>query len=145
MTEIDAAATFATVRKIRFGHTDPAGIVYYPHYFDMFNGVVEDFFDDCVGASFQFMRSEHRVVTPLRHVDADFVAPCHIGDKLNLALTLVALGRTSLKLTIEGAVDGEVRLRARLVIVFVSAETGQAVSPPEPIMTRLKQLASAEA
>ncbi len=23
---------------IRFSHCDPAGIVYFPHYFDMFNG-----------------------------------------------------------------------------------------------------------
>ena len=134
--------TFSVTRKIRFGHTDPAGIVYYPHYFDMFNGVVEDFFDDCIGASFQFLRAEHGVVTPLRHVDADFVAPCRIGDQLRLALTLVALGRSSLKLTIEGSVDGSIRLRARLVVVFVAAKTGQAVAPPPAVAARLKELAA---
>lgn len=141
MDDKQLSPTFSMVRKIRFGHTDPAGIVYYPHYFDMFNGVVEDFFDDCVGASFQFMRSEYRVVTPLRHVDADFIAPSRIGEQLQLALTLVSLGRTSLKLTIEGSVDGDVRLRARLVIVFVSAENGQAVAPPEQVAARLHELA----
>ena len=137
-------ATFSTVRKIRFGHTDPAGIVYYPHYFDMFNGVVEDFFDDCIGASFQKLRAEDGVVTPLRHVDADFTAPCRIGDKLRLALTLVARGRTSLKLTIEGSVDGSVRLRANLAIVFVSARDGRAVEPPAHVAARLRELAAAD-
>jgi YbgC/YbaW family acyl-CoA thioester hydrolase len=93
--------TYSMTRKIRFGHTDPAGIVYYPNYFDMFNGVVEDFFDECVGASFQRMSAEERVVTPLRHVECDFNAPSRIGDRLLLALTLVALGRSSVTLTIE--------------------------------------------
>ena len=135
--------TFSVTRKIRFGHTDPAGIVYYPHYFDMFNGVVEDFFDDAVGASFQRMRAEYKVVTPLRHIDADFIAPCRIGDQLQLAMTLVALGRTSLRLTIDGSVDGSPRLQARLAIVFISAESGKAVAPPAEIEARLRDLASA--
>ena len=26
---------------IRFSHCDPAGIVYFPHYFDMFNGLID--------------------------------------------------------------------------------------------------------
>lgn len=132
--------TFSMLRKIRFGHTDPAGIVYYPHYFDMFNGVVEDFFDDCVGASFQAMRAEHNLVTPLRHIEADFMAPCRIGDQLRLVLTLEAFGRSSLRLTIDGRVDGSSRLKARLVIVFISAETGRVAAPPPEIARRLRDL-----
>ena len=134
--------TFTVSRKIRFGHVDPAGIVYYPHYFDMFNGVVEDFFDDCVGASFQAMRSQFRVVTPLRNIEADFIAPCRIGDKLDLALTLVKVGHTSLRLLIEGGVNGSPRLAAKLAIVFVSSDDGRAVEPPLPVLARLKELAA---
>ena len=132
--------TFTVTRKIRFGHVDPAGIVYYPHYFDMFNGVVEDFFDDCVGASFQAMRAEFRVVTPLRNIEADFIAPCRIGDRLDLALTLVAIGRTSLRILIDGSVNGSPRLAAKLAIVFVSSEDGRAVEPPAPVLARLRAL-----
>ncbi|MCB1544113.1 MAG: acyl-CoA thioesterase [Methylobacteriaceae bacterium] len=134
--------TFTVTRKIRFGHVDPAGIVYYPHYFDMFNGVVEDFFDDCVGASFQAMRSEFGVVTPLRNIEADFIAPCRIGDKLDLALTLVKVGRTSLRILIDGTVNGSPRLAAKLAIVFVSAGDGRAVEPPPSVQARLKELAA---
>ena len=60
--------------------------------------------------SFQFMRAHYKVVTPLRrHIEADFIAPCRIGDLLQFAMTLVALGRTSLKLTIDGSVEGSPR------------------------------------
>lgn len=141
MTDAPRAPTFSVTRKIRFGHTDPAGIVYYPHYFDMFNGVVEDFFDDCVGASFQAMRSDFGVVTPLRNIEADFIAPCRIGDKLDLALTLVRVGRTSLRIVIDGSVDGGPRLTARLAIVFVSAKDGRATPPPPAVLARLSELA----
>ena len=132
--------TFSVERKIRFGHTDSAGIVYYPHYFDMFNATVEDFFDECVGASFQEMNRADGVVTPLRHVECDFAAPSRIGDRLRLALTLVSLGRTSATLEIEGTVQGSLRLRARLVIVFVSTAAGQAVAPPARVGERLQAL-----
>jgi len=33
---------FTRTVPIRFSHCDPAGIVYFPHYFDMFNGLIED-------------------------------------------------------------------------------------------------------
>ena len=141
MTDAPRAPTFSVTRKIRFGHTDPAGIVYYPHYFDMFNGVVEDFFDDCVGASFQAMRSDFGVVTPLRNIEADFIAPCRIGDKLDLALTLVRVGRTSLRIVIDGSVEGSPRLSANLAIVFVSARDGRATPPPPAVLARLTELA----
>ena len=140
MTTAKSPPTFSMVRKIRFGHTDPAGIVYYPNYFDMFNGTVEDFFEECVGASFQQMLREHGVVTPLRHVDCEFPAPSRIGDRLRLDLTLVALGRSSITLTIEGTVEDVLRVRARLVIVFVSTEKGQPVAPPPKVAERLQAL-----
>ncbi|MFT4098200.1 MAG: thioesterase family protein [Rhodoblastus sp.] len=142
MSDEKRTPTFTVTRKIRFGHVDPAGIVYYPHYFDMFNGVVEDFFDDCVGASFQAMRRDFGVVTPLRNIEADFIAPCRIGDKLDLALTLLKIGRTSLRILIDGAVDGSPRLAARLAIVFVTADEGRAIEPPAPVLARLEQLAA---
>jgi 4-hydroxybenzoyl-CoA thioesterase len=33
---------FTRTVAIRFSHCDPAGIVYFPNYFDMFNGLIED-------------------------------------------------------------------------------------------------------
>jgi len=35
---------FTRTVPIRFSHCDPAGIVYFPHYFDMFNGLIEDWY-----------------------------------------------------------------------------------------------------
>ena len=35
--------------RIRFSHCDPAGIVFFPQYMVMFNGLLEDWFTDGMG------------------------------------------------------------------------------------------------
>jgi hypothetical protein len=37
---------------VRFSHCDPAGIVFYPQYFIMFNGLVEDWFNQGLGLNY---------------------------------------------------------------------------------------------
>ena len=41
--------TYTRHIRIEFNHCDPAGIVFYPRYFEMTNSVVENFFADVVG------------------------------------------------------------------------------------------------
>ena len=36
--------SFQISTKVRFGDVDPAGIVFYPRYFEMLNAAVEDWF-----------------------------------------------------------------------------------------------------
>ena len=43
------AGAWRIIVPVRFSHCDPAGIVYFPRYFDMINGVVEDWFAGTLG------------------------------------------------------------------------------------------------
>ena len=43
---------FTRTVPIRFSHCDPAGIVYFPHYFDMFNGLIEDWYTEQLGVNY---------------------------------------------------------------------------------------------
>jgi acyl-CoA thioesterase FadM len=43
---IPPEGAFTRTVPIRFSHCDPAGIVYFPHYFDMFNGLIEDWYTE---------------------------------------------------------------------------------------------------
>ena len=47
------AAAFRRERLIRFSDCDPAGIVFYPQYFVMFNGLVEDWVNDGLGIGYR--------------------------------------------------------------------------------------------
>ena len=45
-------AAFTRSVPIRFSHCDPAGIVYFPHYFNMFNGLIEDWYTEELGYNY---------------------------------------------------------------------------------------------
>ena len=46
------AAPFISQVEVRFRHCDPAGIVFYPRYFEMINDFVEEWFDKGMGLPF---------------------------------------------------------------------------------------------
>ena len=55
--------TFHSDMLVRFSHCDPAGIVFYPQYFIMFNGLVEDWFNQGLGVNYGW--AEARWKSPL--------------------------------------------------------------------------------
>lgn len=85
----EVKATFSVTRRIRFGQTDPAGIVYYPNYFDMFNEIVEDWFADELEMSFRELHQQACLGVPIVQVECRFHKPCRLGDVLTLKLKVV--------------------------------------------------------
>ena len=55
---------FCRDRRIRFSDCDPAGIVFYPQYFVMFNGLVEDWFNEGLGVGYRKVVIERRIGRP---------------------------------------------------------------------------------
>lgn len=103
---------------IRFQHCDPAGIVFYPHYYEMFNQLVEDWFAEGLHLPFmELARREEGV--PLAHATCDFITTSKIGDRLVFSLRVRRLGTKSITLNITARLREEVRLRAELVLVYV--------------------------
>src|SRR3990167_10967946 len=43
---------FSSDMLVRFSPCDPAGIIFYPHYFVMFNGLVEDWFNHALNIDY---------------------------------------------------------------------------------------------
>ncbi len=92
-SDAPAAATFSRTRQIRFSDCDPAGIVFYPQYFVMFNGLVEDWVSEGLGISYRELVIERRVGLPTVHVEADFRAVSQMGDIVTLSLAWHASAR----------------------------------------------------
>jgi 4-hydroxybenzoyl-CoA thioesterase len=130
MSEPAAAAEFRRERLIRFSDCDPAGIVFYPQYFVMFNGLVEDWVN-AMGVGYQRLIVEQRIGLPTVRVEADFRAVSRFGDSVTLALVVERLGTRSLTLALQcvGA-DGELRMQMRQVLVTTSLETHRALEIP---------------
>lgn len=128
---------FSVDMPIRFSHSDPAGIVYYPNYFDMFNAVVEDWFTADLGIDYAEQILKDRIGLPTVHAECDFFAPSRMGEKLTYTLLVRDIGRSSLKLEIVGHVGAQERLRARLVLVMISLETHRSIPVPPLFRERI--------
>jgi 4-hydroxybenzoyl-CoA thioesterase len=118
---------------IRFSHCDPAGIVYFPRYFNMFNGLIEDWYTEELGFEYAKLIMDSRYGFPTVHIECDFKIPSRIGDVIDLTLLIERVGRSSLGIIIVCHRDGLERLRARMTSAMMSIETGTAVQMPRPL------------
>ena len=82
---------------MRFRHCDPAGIVFYPRYFEMINDFVEEWFDKGMGLPFHALHVERRIGTPTASVQCDFTAPSRWHERLRQTLEVQRIGGASFK------------------------------------------------
>jgi 4-hydroxybenzoyl-CoA thioesterase len=80
--------------RIEWGDCDPAGIVFYPRYFE--------WFDACAAALFEaagFLRGDlvarQGMVIPMVDTRSRFLIPSRFGDELTVETTVTRLGRSS--------------------------------------------------
>jgi 4-hydroxybenzoyl-CoA thioesterase len=108
---------------VRFGMADPAGIVYFPRYFDWFHQAMESWFDEGLGRPYAEVLRSHGL--PTVDTRCAYRAPCRPGEVVTVELRVARLGRTSLRLayTVRGA-DGGLRALARTDVVFVGLVPG---------------------
>jgi len=118
---------FTTERRVRFADCDAAGIVFFPRYFEMLNGVVEDWFAGPLGLSFRDLHLERHASVPTAAVEARFMIPSRLEDDLTFALTVTRLGGASCALRHRISSGGELRFEATQTIVLVGASL-----KPEP-------------
>ena len=126
---------YQRLTQIEFNHCDPAGIVFYPRYFEMVNSVVENFFADVVGRSFAQMHLGQGNGVPTVRIEAEFVAPSRLGEKVLFTLEIAKLGGASAEFAIRAALGAEERMRLRLTLVWI--EAGRAAPWPQEMRARM--------
>jgi 4-hydroxybenzoyl-CoA thioesterase len=132
MTTLAFPSGAFTVRMpIRFSDSDPAGIVFFPAFFRMFNDVFEDWFNEVVGAPFYEEFLTHGHMFPLVHVDVDFKAARRMGQTMDLTLLLTGIGRSSIKYTIVGHDTGTECLSGRFVTCIAWKATMKTIPIPD--------------
>ena len=90
-------ARFEATRVLRFGDCDPAGIAFYPRYFDLLNGVVEDWWI-AMGVPWKVLFGERRIGLPTVRFEVDFRAPAFLEDELRFSLSIKRIGSKSVEL-----------------------------------------------
>lgn len=134
-------SAFTRERLIRFSDCDPAGIVFYPQYFVMFNGLVEDWVEEGLGIGFRRLVVERRTGLPTVRLEADFRSVSRMGDKVHLSLSVEKLGSRSIALDSRctAAESGELRMQMRQVLVCTSLESHRAVEIPSDMRAAIEE------
>jgi 4-hydroxybenzoyl-CoA thioesterase len=123
---------------VRFGDCDPAGIVFYPRYFEMFNNLVEDWHREALQFSFSEIVTTRSWGLPTVHLEADFVAPTRFGEVLSASLSVREIGATSVSLDILlQAPDGADRVRGKVVLVWIDRRVTRSIPIPDEVRARL--------
>jgi len=120
---------YVSKSPVRFHHTDPASYVFFPRDFEMFQAAVEDWFTVALGVNYADLINDEQIGLPTAKTECEFARPCRLGEVVDLAIYLVRLGTSSLEAVFDGTVDGEHRLRARSVLVFISLVDGHSARP----------------
>ena len=130
--------TFIKPYIIRLSHCDPTGYVFYPHYFHIFNALVEDWFYEGLEFAFDKLLMERRLAVPSVKLETTFLKPTRMGETVDFWLTVSHLGRSSIRFTMGVDKDGEQRVRMNRVIVCVDQRTGKAVPIPDDMREKIQ-------
>ena len=131
------AGAWRTTRPVRFADCDPAGIVFFPRYFEMLNGVVEEWFSAALGLDYAAFIGPRRTGLGPAHAEADFFRPGRHGDVLAFAVLVPRIGGSSVALEIPVTQGTEPVFVGRLSIVTTSLEAHRAVPLPPDLRAAL--------
>ncbi|MBT0963828.1 acyl-CoA thioesterase [Denitromonas iodatirespirans] len=118
---------FKTSKLVRFHQCDPAGIVFYPQYLVLCNETVEDWFAQAHGVDFFDLHAKLQRGVPMRHLEAEFLAPTVHGETLEFSLVVEKVGGTSIKIRIEAWHGEQLRFCAHQTLVWADVSGPRAV------------------
>lgn len=129
--------------QIEFGDCDPAGIVFYPNYFRMFDAATAGLFQLAFGMTKAGWTKRFGILgIPMVDTDAKFIFPCKFGDRVRIESRVESFGRSSFKVA-HTAFNGEKKaVEGRETRVWVAGtpsepETLKAVSIPDEVRRAL--------
>lgn len=132
--------------KIRFGDIDRAGIVYYPRFMHYFHVALEEFFGSELGIEYHEMVETHRIGLPTVHVQTDFSRPFSYGDNIEVEVSVLKVGRSSITFGYRVFKKGETdpRIVGHNVTVCLDMDTFRKVEIPTWFQPQLARQLNAD-
>lgn len=130
--------SFVYRTRVRFTHTDPAGYVFFPRYFEMFQAAVEDWFSDGLGEPMAKLVLERGLGLPTATTECTFYLPTRFGEVLEIAVVPERVGNSSITVRFIGGIGDDVRLRGKSVLVMIDLKNGRPVPVDEDLRRRIE-------
>ena len=131
------AASFITHRMLNFGDCDISGTAYYPAYMNILNGVVEEFWTH-IGFPWHEIIWKDRWGTPTVHISCDFSKPSFFGDRLRFEITVLKVGRSSLRLRHNVSCGEEFRFSSEHVLAASWLDSHTSMTWPDEVRAKLE-------
>jgi 4-hydroxybenzoyl-CoA thioesterase len=141
LEEIEAieGGIFTHRRRVHFGDSDAARIVYTPRFLEYAMEALEVFMADVIGYDWYTINKEHGFGTPFVKIGMEIKAPLRPGDRVDISVLVDKVGGSSIHFrTIGTRGDGVVTFETRFVCVVADQEKVKAVPMPGPMRTRLE-------
>jgi 4-hydroxybenzoyl-CoA thioesterase len=130
---------FETSLPLRFAHCDPAGIAYYPRYFELCDAAIEDWTTAVLGIDRRTMHQGMGLGLPTVTLHAEFAAPSRLGDRLDFAVTVTRVGQSSIDLAVDISCASEQRFSVRYTQVLTDLAKGASRIWPPQLLDRLNK------
>jgi 4-hydroxybenzoyl-CoA thioesterase len=131
--------------RIEWGDCDPAGIIFYARYFEIFDVSTTVLIERALGMNkIEYLKAYGIVGHPLVQTRGRFLRPTRFGDEVVIETALVACGRSSLKLehrlTLKGTLAAE-GFETRVWVMRDPADPARIRPQPIPadVVARLTQ------
>ena len=99
--------TNITARRIEWGECDPAGIVFYPRFFEMFDNATTLLFTAALGMTkYEFLNKYDCAGYPMVDTRARFLVPARFGDDVTIETAITKIKRSSFQITHHLKKDG---------------------------------------
>ena len=127
------AYTNSRTVRIEWGDCDPAGIIFYPNYFRIFDHSIEMLFESALGITkYEMFDKLEFAGWPLLKTHSRFLKPTRFGDDC-LVTSTITFGRTSFEVSHTITVKGETCVEANEKRVWTVRDAGgQLKSHPIP-------------
>ena len=122
---------FANTRRVRieWGDCDPAGIIFYPRYFAIFDASTAALFERALGISkFEMLRTLPFSGFPLVKTHAKFLKPTRFGDEVTVDSS-IRFGRTSFTVEHRISLNGTLCAQCEETRVWVIRDDAGNIKP----------------
>jgi 4-hydroxybenzoyl-CoA thioesterase len=137
--------------RIEWCDCDPAGIIFYPRYFEIFDTGTTALFERALGMSkISYLKAYDFAGHPVVETRARFRQPTRFGDDISIETTLVECGESTFKLEHRVSKGGALAVEGFETRVWVKRDAGnprrmQPQPIPPEVVSRLKQAENEQA
>ncbi|MBB5215925.1 acyl-CoA thioesterase [Parapusillimonas granuli] len=140
LKETTLTAPYTHKRRIRFGETDAATIVYTARFFEYALDAIDAWYVDVLTVSLYDLNIHHEITCPFVHASIDFKSALRPGNELTITVLIQSQGRSSLTFQLIGTCeDSTLSFTGEFTLVFVDVKTMRSMPIPQAISTRIDE------